>query len=174
MAHFVQEEGATEMCQRLRRLLSPLLMSAAVCLLVGAPPAVLANGVVTEFVAFDVACKIIEGDGDLNVEGIVLSEESRMAGTSIIELTFLENGQLLVDATYFPTAVSGSWIAPGQGQTKSQAPVHHNGSGTGELAGARIVFTATEAEEPVANPCEGEPVLAAVKLVGRIIDPPGR
>ena len=81
---------------------------ALVFLLVGAPEAASANDVVTEFVAFDVACKLIEGDGDVNVEGIVLSEESRIAGKSIIEITFLENGKVLVDATYFPTAITGS------------------------------------------------------------------
>ncbi len=129
------------------------------------------GGVVTAFEAIDVACEVVEGDGDVNFAGLLLSDDERIAGESLIEVTFKDNGQVLVEATYSPEAVDGTWVAPGQGQeTPNGLVVRHHGYGTGDLAGARIVFTVPEFVDLADPPCT--PVGPVARLTGIIIEPP--
>lgn len=126
------------------------------------------QGAATRFEAIDVACGTFDGDGDLNFAGVTLSDEPRIAGRSEVEITFVGQ-QVLVDATFFPDAFDGTWIAPGH-STDTPAPAVHKGYGTGELAGQKIMLTARviDAAEVDTLPCT--PVGPVVKLAGTIFE----
>ena len=130
------------------------------------------NGVATDFEAVDVACELVDaGENFVKFEGIVLSDDERMAGTSTVKITFLDNGKFDVEATYSPDAFDGMWVAPGQGQdTPAGLAVKHHGYGTGDLEGWRIVFQTagvTPIDPPICDPIGNEGVI----LVGKIITP---
>ncbi|MEM7129459.1 MAG: hypothetical protein AAF702_24210 [Chloroflexota bacterium] len=119
----------------------------------------------TEFEAIDVAC----ADGN-----ILLSEEPLLAGRSQVEVN-QEVGEeyFQVNALYSPTAYPDStWVLPGEGFATPDGSfiVIHRGHGTGRLEGARMLFTASPAEDvPDDLPCE--PVGPLVKLEGIVIHP---
>lgn len=137
------------------------------------------QGVATEFEVIDVACTVT-AEGDFI--GFIIpfdpnGEVPLLTGSTFVDFTFPPNGKLLIEATYSPDAFDGTWEIRGQGQeTPAGLTVKHTGYGTGELAGRRIQYKTmgiVDLSED-RNPCDGPPQGPPVKLVGKIIEPPGR
>ena len=160
---------------KVQNLTVSIVLDALILSLLAVGPAIAeGNGAATHFEAIDVACATFEGNGELNFAGIVLSDDPRIAGTSEIEITFVDQ-QVFVNATFFPAAFDGAWIVPGHSTDTPGAPVVHHGYGVGELAGQTIVFRAAPQPDLVLDnpPCD-DPMFVPVKSVGTIIDLPNR
>ena len=141
---------------------------------------------VTRFTAIDISCEVldpgmvtVDAEGVTHIEGqvfkgIVTSDNELIAGTSyIIVDAVIEPGsditQLWVNVSYYPTAVRGTWVAPGQGQVSPEGLlVRHRGQGTRDLRKSRIKFEVRGATDVGTLPCT--PVIPPAELKGVIID----
>jgi hypothetical protein len=137
----------------------------AVLLLVVGTSAVYGMSAAIQFEAIDFAC----ASGH-----IVMSVEPLVAGTSLVEVTAIDEKKFLVNATFFPTAFPEStWEVPGRGHFLPNGfVVHHRGVGTGELEGGMITFKVTPVDVAPPPGCDLDgPV---VLLDGVIVFPPGQ
>jgi hypothetical protein len=144
---------------------------------------------VTSFTALDITCEVIdEGvtsvDDDQGIaysegeiyEGIIISDNELINGTRYIVIDHeidQETGddKVWVTGFFYPDAVDGVWIVPGEGEITTQGPdVRHRGHGTRELEGMRIRFTVRGAAELETPPCE--PLFPPVEFEGVIIELP--
>ena len=144
---------------------------------------------VTSFTAIDLTCEVIdEGttsvDDDQGVsysegeiyKGIIISDNELINGTRYIMIDHeidQETGddKVWVTGFFYPDAVDGTWIVPGEGEITAQGPdVHHRGHGTRELDGLRIRFKVRGAAELETPPCE--PLFPPVEFEGIIIELP--
>jgi hypothetical protein len=139
----------------------------------------------TKFTAIDFACEkvqdgavTVDPEGVIHIEGdifkgIVVSDNTLIAGTSltVADAVIEPNSdvtQLWVTAFYYPNAVQGTWIAPGQGQASPEGlRVRHSGHGTRALRKSLIRLIAQTASDFGTPPCE--PVLPPTELKGVII-----
>lgn len=145
------------------------------------------NDRLAQFTAIDTSCELVsegtttvDAEGVTHVEGeiykgIVISDNPLMAGTSYIVVDSVIKPdsniiRLWVTAFFYPDAVQGTWIAPGQGQVSPEALlVRHSGRGTRDLRKALIKFHVRFADvDPASLPCE--PVIPPAALKGVIID----
>ncbi len=116
----------------------------------------------TEFTDLDVACP----DGN-----VVISHEPMSAGHSEVEvIQEPDEPYFSVNLTQYPDAFPGaSWVAPGQGVQTPDGGffVIHQGYGTGDFEGDKIIYTVSPVEGLADLPCE--PNGPVVKSEGVII-----
>lgn len=149
--------------------------------------ALLAQNRVTEFTAFDGSCELVREaetivDDDAGIvygrgeiyRGALVSDNPMINGHSYIVLDYEEDQEsgerkVWVTSFFYPDAVDGAFILPGEGTVTADGPsVSHRGHGIGELDGLRIRVTAHEPTAEPELPCE--PLFPPVQIDGVIIE----